>query len=121
MAKAIFTLSPTAFFRYTDNIKFATQSGPMLLVDGKVHSSFKQGSQHLNIRNGVGILRDSSIVFAMSSAELSLYDFALYFKEIGCINALYLDGFVSRTYLPEQNWQQLDGDFGVMIGVTDWN
>jgi len=31
---------------------------------------------------------------------------------------LYLDGFVSRTYLPSQNWEQLDGGFGVIIGVV---
>ena len=26
--------------------------------------------------------------------------------------------FVSRTYLPDQNWIQTDGDFGVMIAVS---
>ncbi len=36
-----------------------------------------------------------------------------------CRNALYLDGLVSRTYLPAQRWIQTDGDFGVMIGVTE--
>jgi uncharacterized protein YigE (DUF2233 family) len=38
---------------------------------------------------------------------------------MGCRNALYLDGFVSRCYLPEKNLTQLDGDFGVMIGVVE--
>ncbi len=41
------------------------------------------------------------------------------FKTLGCINALYLDGFVSRMYLPEEKWMQTDGDFGVLIGVTE--
>jgi uncharacterized protein YigE (DUF2233 family) len=31
---------------------------------------------------------------------------------------LYLDGFVSRMYLPAENWLQTDGDFGVMIGAV---
>lgn len=54
----------------------------------------------------------------MSKTEVNFYDFANYFKKLGCKNALYLDGFVSRTYLPEQNFKQMDGDFGVIIGVT---
>ena len=54
----------------------------------------------------------------MSKKEVSFYDFANYFKSMGCKNALYLDGFVSLTYLPEQNWIQTDGNFGVIIGVT---
>jgi uncharacterized protein YigE (DUF2233 family) len=54
----------------------------------------------------------------MSKEEINFYEFASYFKEMGCTNALYLDGFVSRTYLPEQNWMDMDGDFGVIIGVT---
>jgi uncharacterized protein YigE (DUF2233 family) len=58
------------------------------------------------------------LVFAMSKKEINFYDFAKYFKDLGCKNALYLDGFVSRTYLPEKNWKQEDGDFGVIIGVV---
>jgi len=105
---------------FTDNgqINFATQSGPMLLIDGQIHHAFKKGSVNLNVRNGVGILPDNKVVFAMSKQEVNFYDFAEFFKSMGCKNALYLDGFVSRTYLPEGNWQQLDGNFGVIIGVT---
>jgi uncharacterized protein YigE (DUF2233 family) len=105
---------------FIDNgkVKYATQSGPMLVIDGQIHSAFKEGSTNLNIRNGVGIMPDNKIIFAMSKKEINFYDFADYYKKIGCKNALYLDGLVSRTYLPEQNWTQTDGNFGVMIGVT---
>jgi uncharacterized protein YigE (DUF2233 family) len=108
----------TIKFIDTGKIKYATQSGPMLVIDGKIHSAFKEGSANLNIRNGVGILPNNKVVFAMSKNEINFYDFANYFKSVGCKNALYLDGFVSRTYLLEQNWIQTDGDFGVIIGVT---
>ena len=99
-------------------IKYATQSGPMLVYDGKIHPEFKQGSTNLNIRNGVGLLPNNELVFIMSKKEVNLYDFAAYFKTLGCKNALSFDGFVCRTYLPEQNWIQTDGNFGVMVGVT---
>lgn len=99
-------------------VKSATQSGPMLVIAGQINTSFKKGSVNLNIRNGVGILPDNKLIFAMSKKEINFYDFAEYFKKLGCINALYLDGFVSRTYLPKENWSQIDGNFGVIIGVT---
>ena len=108
----------TSDFTNERKIKYATQSGPMLVINGKIHSAFKEGSTNLNIRNGVGMLPNNKILFAMSKKEINFYDFANYFKSMGCKNALYLDGFVSRTYLPEQNWIQTDGDFGVIIGVT---
>jgi len=105
----------TKDFDRTNDITFATQSGPMLLIDGNFHPAFNKGSSNLNIRNGVGVLPNGNLLFVMSKVEVNFYDFALFFKELGCQNALYLDGAVSRTYLPSQQWQQLEGGFGVMI------
>ncbi len=133
--KGNFYLKPNAVFYITnDNVagvckstslpdisklKYATQSGPMLVIDGKIHKAFIKGSTNVNIRNGVGILPDGKALFVMSKKEINFYDFANYFKSMGCKNALYLDGFVSRMYLPEKKWLQTDGDFGVMIAVTE--
>lgn len=112
------TICTTTNFIDNGTVKYATQSGPMLVIDGQIHPAFKKESTNLNIRNGVGILPDNKIIFAMSKREINFYDFADYFKKMGCKNALYLDGLVSRTYLPEQNWIQTDGNFGVIIGIT---
>jgi uncharacterized protein YigE (DUF2233 family) len=109
----------TPEFTPSEKITFATQSGPMLLIDGEIHPAFKNGSANLNIRNGVGVLPDSRVVFAVSTEPVNFYDFAMFFKKLNCKNALYLDGFVSRTYFPEKKWKQLDGNFGVIIGVID--
>ena len=109
----------TEDFANNGQIEYATQSGPMLVIDGEIHAAFKENSTNLNIRNGVGILPKNQIVFVISKNEINFYDFAAYFKKLGCINALYLDGFVSRTYLPEKKLNQIDGDFGVIIGVTE--
>jgi uncharacterized protein YigE (DUF2233 family) len=109
----------TSDFKINKNIAYATQSGPMLVMEGNIHPALKEGSKNLNIRNGVGVLPDKRVVFAMSKKEINFYDFAMYFKKLGCKNALYLDGFVSRAYLPEKNWMQTDGDFGVMIGISE--
>ena len=109
----------TADFRNDGAVKFATQSGPMLLIHGDIHPAFKSGSTNLNIRNGAVILPDGRLLLAMSEAPVSFYDFAAFFKGRGCREALYLDGFISRTYLPEKHWEQTDGHLGVIIGVSE--
>ncbi|KAF2517708.1 phosphodiester glycosidase family protein [Flavobacterium foetidum] len=108
----------TEDFANDGKVEYATQSGPMLVIDGKIHPEFKEGSSNVNIRNGVGILPDGKVVFVLSKKEINFYDFASYFKELGCKNALYLDGFVSRAYVPSQNWEETDGNFGVLFAVT---
>ncbi|MDR2223209.1 MAG: phosphodiester glycosidase family protein [Flavobacteriaceae bacterium] len=109
----------TTLFQANTTIKYATQSGPMLLVDGQVNKVFTPGSTNLNIRNGVGVKPTGEVVFALSKKKVNFYDFALFFQKMGCTNALYLDGFVSRAYLPSKNWKQTDGDFGVLIAVSE--
>ncbi|OOQ58702.1 phosphodiester glycosidase family protein [Mucilaginibacter pedocola] len=108
----------TPNFKDNGQIKYATQSGPMLVINGEIHPALKESSPNKNIRNGVGILPDGSVLFVLSKQPVNFYDLANYFKQQGCKNALYLDGFVSRAYLPGKNWVQLDGEFGVMIGVA---
>jgi len=109
----------TKKFVFADSIQFATQSGPMLVIDGRIHPVFVQGSKNVNIRNGVGILPDGKVLFAISKDRVNLYDFASFFLQKGCTQALYLDGVVSRMYLPAQGWDKpSDIDFGAMIGET---
>lgn len=105
----------TKDFKQTQKIEFATQSGPMLLINGKYHPKFMKGSTNLNIRNGVGILPNGNPIFAISKGPINFYDFATFFKEKGCVNALYLDGAVSRAYIPSEGLNNKGGKFGVMV------
>lgn len=109
----------TPAFHDSGQVAYATQSGPMLLIDGAFHPGLTKGSPNLNIRNGVGILPGNRILFAITREPMNFYDFAAWFREQGCRDALYLDGFVSRAWMPEKGWQQTDGDFGILIGVTE--
>ena len=108
-------ITKTTDFKIDSSIAYATQSGPMLLIHGAYHTKLKKGSKNLHIRNGVGILPDGNVLFAMSKEKTNFYDLATFFKQNGCLNALYLDGFVSRTYLPSKNSNELGGNFGVII------
>ncbi|MEI2273277.1 phosphodiester glycosidase family protein [Sphingobacterium sp. ML3W] len=94
----------TQKFRQSTEIRYATQSGPMLLMNGEINPIFQKDSKNLNIGNGVGILGNGDLLFVLPKEEISFYNLARFFKESGCKNALYLDGFVSRAYLPEKNW-----------------
>lgn len=108
----------TSSFKENKGVLYATQSGPMLVINDTINPLFKQGSSNLNIRNGVGILPGNKVLFAISAVPVNFYDFACFFKNAGCSNALYLDGYVSRAYIPEKGRYDEDGDFGVLIAVT---
>lgn len=105
-------------FKNDGKIKYATQSGPMLVINGKIHVGFDKSNVKC-VRNGVGILPDGKVLFAMSKSEITFYEFAKYFLDLGCKNALYFDGAISKTYLPSQKWTSQDGQFGVIVGVVE--
>jgi uncharacterized protein YigE (DUF2233 family) len=100
--------------------KFATQSGPMLVINNQIHPVFQEDSENVHIRNGVGIDRLGNVVFAISNEKVNLFDFAMFFKEkLHCGYALYLDGFVSKAFIPQLKREELNGNFGVIIGVAE--
>jgi uncharacterized protein YigE (DUF2233 family) len=100
------------------NVWLATQSGPMLVINGNIHPAFREGSSNLNIRNGVGILSSGQVVFAISRQEVNFFDFASLFRDrLGCDNALYLDGVISKIYAPTLGRNDLGGQLGPMIAV----
>lgn len=98
----------------SDNVKFATQSGPMLVVDGKISPAVINLTKSKYPRNGVGILPSGEVLFAMSKKDVSLYEFGLFFQKSGCTNALHLDGAISQMLPFSTNWKQ---NFGVIIAV----
>ena len=92
--------------------------GAIWMKSGRViNAQFKQGSINLNIRNGVGIMPDGRVVFAISREPVNFFDFGGWFKTQGCTEALYLDGAISRAYIPEAGMDQRDGQLGVLIAV----
>lgn len=107
-----------AYLQMTGQTINATQSGPLLLMDGELHPAFNEGSPNKYIRSGIGIIDAQHIVFAISNEPVNFYDFAMLFKEkLNCQNALYLDGAISKMYIENLQRDDLDGQFGCMIGV----
>ncbi|MGD9740961.1 MAG: phosphodiester glycosidase family protein [Bauldia sp.] len=98
---------------------FATQSGPMLLIDGEVHPRFLPDSDSRKLRNGVGIVDEHTVAFVLTNNAVTFYEFALMFRDaLGVRNALYLDGSVSAMFAPALN-RQGAGWFGPILGVVE--
>lgn len=100
-------------------VYFATQSGPLLVLDNQLHAKFLPNSPSKKIRNGVGVCRNRQIYFVISDEPVNFYHFALFFKQqLHCPNALFLDGgTASALYSPslKRHDKQL---MGVMVGLT---
>ena len=92
-----------------------TQSGPMLVVDGKLHPRLQRDGQSRLIRNGVGV-RDGKAVFVISESAVSLGKFARFFRdELKTPDALYFDGSVSSLWDPASGRQDSHSELGPII------
>lgn len=102
-----------------NNTLYAIQSGPLLVIDNKINSSFGEDSQNKYIRSGVGIDMEGNVIFAISNQPVTFYEFASFFKkQLNCNNALYLDGAISEMYVPEYR-ENTKEKFGVIIGIVE--
>ena len=102
---------------------FATQSGPMLLINGKIHPAFIVNSTDRKPRDGVGLSSQNEIYFVITKSWVSFYDFARFFRDrLGCSNALFLDGGEAPgLYAPElgRNDAPAHGGYGPIIAVSE--
>ncbi|MCI4665638.1 MAG: phosphodiester glycosidase family protein [Neomegalonema sp.] len=116
MAKVV---ESSAFRADPSALRLATQSGPMLVIDGKLHPKFTKGSPNKYIRSGVGVCAEGRLVFAISKTPVRFYDFASLFKDhFRCENALYLDGAISKFYAPALGLSDGEGRFAGILVAT---
>lgn len=105
-------------FAHSADIAFATQSGPMLVIDGKLHPKFDADGSSRYIRNGVGIAADGTPVFAISNGPVSFGKFARFFRDaLKTRNALYFDGSVSSLWDPANGRRDAFVPLGPMVVV----
>ena len=93
----------TRFVRQNPTCRFATQSGPMLVIDGALHPRFLPDSTSRYIRNGVGTSADGKrAVFVISNDIVTFHSFGRLFRDhLELPNALYFDGNISRLRAPD--------------------
>ena len=98
------------------SIRIATQSGPMLVIDGKLHPAFSHDGSSRHIRNGVGIAPNGRALFVITDDDVSLGKFARFFRdELKTPNALFFDGAVSALWDPANHRRDLTKPLGPLV------
>lgn len=110
----------TAYARHKPAADIATQSGPMLVIDGQLHPLFVRAETSRKPRDGVGVRADGrTVIFAISDDDVSFAAFARLYRDVlGCPNALFLDGGSAPVlYAPALGRGSNLLPLGPMIGV----
>lgn len=109
-----------AYLERSPSCRHASQSGPMLVIDGNLHPAFLPDSTSRYIRNGVGTNADGSrVIFAISNNAVTFHEFAGLFRDgLSLPNALFFDGNVSRLYAPGLDRHDLGRRMGPIVAVT---
>ncbi|AON53988.1 lipoprotein signal peptide protein [Herbaspirillum seropedicae] len=97
--------------------RYATQSGPLMLVEGKINHRFDPDSVNMVVRNAVCLDHAGVVTLAIARNPISFFDFATFLRdELKCSDALYLDGSISRMYPTLE--ANMGPAFGAMIAVV---
>ncbi|MFA8384943.1 MAG: phosphodiester glycosidase family protein [Pelagibaca sp.] len=101
--------------------RYATQSGPMLVIDGALHPRFLVDSTSRYIRNGVGTSADGTrVVFVISDEPVTFHEFGRIFRDdLGVPQALFFDGSVSRLHAPQLDRSDFGRWLGPIVGVVE--
>ena len=120
-ARPFQVIESRAFAQARPDCRLATQSGPMLVIDGNLHPRFLVDSDSRYIRNGVGVSPDGQTAwFAISDSPVTFHEFGRLFRDgLGVRDALYFDGSISRLYAPSVNRADFGRSLGPMIGLVD--
>ena len=112
-------LESRRFAEERPDCRFATQSGPMLVIDGELHPRFLPDSTSRHVRNGVGVRSDGSVVLAISDQPVTFHEFGRLFRDaLGTPDALYLDGSVSRLWAPAIGRRDFGRAMGPILGTV---
>jgi uncharacterized protein YigE (DUF2233 family) len=92
-------LETRSFIKRRPQVDFATQSGPMLVIDGEMNARFVRYGGSRKYRAGVGSRDPNLVLFAISESEISFDEFARLFRDkLQCNNALFLDGGSATSF-----------------------
>ena len=118
--KEFLILETESFATSKIQCQYATQSGPLLVMDGEIHPKFIKDGTSKFVRSGVGISRDGlQAIFLISNRAVNFHHFASTFLDhLEIDNALYLDGNISRLYSPKLNRLDFGFDIGPIVAVV---
>jgi uncharacterized protein YigE (DUF2233 family) len=98
------------------DVRLASQSGPMLVIRGKLHPAFKPNGQSRLMRNGVGVTSDGRVRFVLTGDPVSFGKMARFFRDaLKAPDALYFDGSVSSLWDPANGRQDAHVPLGPIV------
>jgi len=112
-------LETQAYLKSATKPDYATQSGPMLVINNRIHQRFIPNSPFLEYRNGVGVTNEGEALFVISRQKVNFDELARFFRdELKTPNALFLDGSISSLYAPEMKREDWWHPMGPIVGVV---
>ncbi len=109
-----------AWARERPRARWATQSGPMLVIAGRLHPAFQRDGESRHLRNGVGVIDRNRAWFVISEQPVSFGRFARFFRDVlGCRDALFFDGTVSSLWDPAVRRRDEGYEFGPIVAVFE--
>lgn len=109
-------VTTTEAYGGTRRVAFATQSGPMLLIDGNLHPAFDEDGDSKHIRNAVGVGPDGKPLFVISRDAVSFGKLARFYRDaLKVRDALYLDGSVSSLWDPANDRLDAFTELGPLV------
>jgi uncharacterized protein YigE (DUF2233 family) len=111
-----------AFARRPPPAMWATQSGPMLVIDGRLHPAIRPDGESRLVRNAVGVADERTAYFVISDEPVSFGRLARLFRDaLRCPNALFFDGTVSSLWDPAAGRRDGYDSLGPMVMVFGRN
>lgn len=104
-------------FSKEHKIQYATQSGPLLLINDKYNQSLNKYDKNKLIRNAICVTAKNEVNLSISKMPVNFTELSEHLRALKCNSALYLDGTISGIYrkgMPLRN----NPPYGVLIAVT---
>jgi uncharacterized protein YigE (DUF2233 family) len=112
------SIVPSTAYEPDSHPRWATQSGPLLVIGGALHPQISADGVSLYVRNGVGVADANTAWFVISDEPVSFGRLARFFRDgLGSRNALYFDGAVSSLWDPAAGRLDNVHPLGPMVAV----
>lgn len=118
-SKQAIILSSSQYTKKKFNADYATQSGPMLVLNRQINPIFLPQGKSLKQRNAVG-LKNQRLYFVITQQPVNFYTLASFMQnQLKLEQALYLDGSISAIYLAENQVNTQSHSFGPMFAYIE--
>lgn len=118
--RGVRVIESSEYIRLSENVVLATQSGPLLVRNGKLHPALNPVSDSRLFRNGVGVPSPEIAVFVITETPMNFYEFATLFRDkLDCPDALFFDGTICSLHAPVLKRSDFRMDLGPIIAVIE--